>query len=670
MRLEPSTCPLDCADACGVLVEADDDGRFIALRGNPEHGYSRGVLCGKTARYGELITAPERLLHPLVRDGAKPQGAFREATWDEALARVAERVSPLLRERAGERVLGLSYAGTMGLVARNFPLRAMHAMGATLTDGGLCDNSAEAGFTNVLGRVVGADLERADEADCVVLWGCDMKRTVQHLQPAVQRLARAGVPVIAVDIWRNDTIVAVEKWGGIGLVVKPGTDAMLALAVARLCFERGWADRAFLAAECVGAETFEAHVRGDHDLETAERVTGVPAARIEELAERLGRAERLLLKTGVGFARRKHGAMSMRAVCAAAAVVGAADGVHFESAGCFDLPMDCVARPDLRPAGAAAPIVRHVSVGRELQRERFGAVFVWGHNPAVTCPDESRVRAGLAREDVFVVVHEHFLTETAKLADVVLPATTFVEHDDVYRSYGHRRLQYARRIVTPPGETRSNVDAFAAISRALDLPPETRDATSAALCEELLEASRERLGAEGLAALRAGRPWKVTPPAGRGTPSGKIELQSAAAAALGQPALPSYLPDEGAGGRGAFWLTSCPSVHTHNSTFAHSPRHARRVGRSTVGVHPEDARELGLAEGAATTLSNDCGRITLPLTLDERLPRGMVRVDGLPFATQTPEGVGINALVSDEVSDLGENNIQYSTRVDLAAAER
>ena len=658
-----STCPLDCADACGVLIEADDDGRFVSLRGNPGHGYSRGVLCGKTARYGELVDSEARLLEPLIRDG----DGFRSATWDEALGLIAERVKPL----TGERILAAAYAGSMGLVSRNFPMRTMHALGATVTDGGLCDNSAEEGFANVLGRVVGADLEEAGDSDCVILWGCDMKRTLQHFQPTVQRLAKAGVPVFAVDIWRTDTIEALEKWGGTGVLVKPGTDAMLALAIARLAFERGYVDRAFLERECLGGAEFEAHVLAGHDLATASEVCGVAPEMIERLAEQMGRANKLVLKTGVGFARRVHGAMSMRAVCAAASVMGKADSVHFESAGCFDLPKEVIERPDLRPAGAPARVIHHVSMGRELEHGAFDAVFIWGHNPAVTCPDETRVRAGLARDDVFVVVHEHFMTETAKLADVVLPATMFMEHADLYRSYGHRRMQLSAKATNAPGETRSNVQTFAAIGRALDLPRECWDATHESLCEELLEAAAERLGPEGLAAVRAGEPWKVTPNPERGTPSGKVELLSAAAAELGQPALPTYLPDEGAGGAVGdrpFWLTSAPSVHTHNSTFSHSARHTKRLGRSTVAVNPDDARELGLADDAPTTLSNSFGRITLPAALDARMPRGMVRVDGLPLATQTPEGVGINVLVSDERTDLGDNNIQFSTRVDVSLA--
>src|SRR5262245_25692469 len=203
-----------------MLVESDERGRFLSLRGNPAHGYSRGHLCGKTAIYGDVLRAENRLLTPLLREGSKTNGKLVPATWDAALARIVERVGPLKSE--GHRILASWYAGTMGRVQRFFPLRMIHALGATNVDGGLCDNSTSAGYECVLGDVYGADLEHADDSDAVVLWGCDMVRTVQHLQPAVQRLAKRGVLVIAIDIYRSDTIRALERWGGRGLLVKPG----------------------------------------------------------------------------------------------------------------------------------------------------------------------------------------------------------------------------------------------------------------------------------------------------------------------------------------------------------------------------------------------------------------------------------------------------------------
>ena len=245
-----------------MIVESDDRGRLLALKGNPDHGWSRGTLCSKTSIYGELVESPTRLTQPLLRRGPKASAALEPASWDEALARIAERVRPL----TGERILAASYAGSMGIVARKFPLRVMHALGATLVDGGLCDRTATAGYEMVLGHPIGPDLEELDDVDLVVLWGCDMARTVQHLQPAVQRLARRGVPVVVIDIYRTDTVRSVERWGGRGVLLRPGSDAALALGLARLAYERGYVDRAFVERECLGGEAFERHVRSGHDL--------------------------------------------------------------------------------------------------------------------------------------------------------------------------------------------------------------------------------------------------------------------------------------------------------------------------------------------------------------------------------------------------------------------
>jgi anaerobic selenocysteine-containing dehydrogenase len=666
MPQTPTTCPLDCPDACGVLVESDDRGRFLGLRGNPAHGFSQGVLCGKTASYGDLIRSPDRLTTPLVRAGVKPRGELRPASWESAIARIVERVRPL----RGEQILAAWYAGSMGRVARKFPLRMMHALGATLVDDGLCDNTSTVGYQAVLGRVIGFDLERADECDLVILWGCDMARTVQHLQPAVQRLAKRGVPVVAIDIYRTDTIAALERWGGEGVLVKPGTDAALALALARLAFEKGSADREFLRRECLGATEFEAHVRSQGsglDLASASATTGVEPRTIERIAQLLARARNPLLKTGVGFARRRNGAMSMRAVCSLAAVLGRADNVHYESFDAFGLPESVIERPDLRPAHAPLREIRHVQLGAELMGGSYRALFVWGHNPAVMCPDAGQVREGLARSDVFVVVHEQFLTESAQLADVVLPATMFPEHADVYRSYGHRRLHASPRACRPPEGPRNNVETFAAISRALGLPRETWDATPEGLCEELLLASRERLGERELEQLRRGAPVKLEPASvrGWGTPSGKIELVSESCRALGQPAMATYVPDDACGGRGEFWLVCAPSKFTHNSTFSHSARHLARAGVPTCHMHPEDARAKGLAAGGSVTLENERGRITLQLASTTDVPRGVLRVDGVPRAADVPERIGINVLVSPELSDMGAGNVLYSTRVDV-----
>lgn len=659
MALHPTTCPLDCPDACGILVETDDQGELVRVRGNPAHSYSNGVLCSKTSIYHEVAKSEDRLKMPLIREG----GSFREVSWERAVGVIAERLAAL----PGEEILALQYAGSLGLVARKFPMRTMHALGSSLHDGGVCVGAAVAGYETVLGRLVGPDIEEAEDADAIVLWASDIKRSVQHLQPRVQRRAKAGIPVLAIDIYRTDTMRAVEKWGGRGLLIRPGTDAALALSITRLAFERGWVDRERLAANCVGSAEFEAHLAGAPTIPEAAAITGFEEREIVELAELLWNAQNLFLRTGAGWTRRTNGAMGMRALCSMVTVLGQEDRLHFESADLFQLEEDGVERPDLR--SGSAKVTKQVELGDDLVAGRFGAALVWGHNPAVTLPNAGAVRRGFARDDFFLVVHDQFLTETAQQADVVLPATCFLEHSDVYRSYGHRLLQYGKRAIPPPGEARSNVDAFGAIARELELPAPCWDVTTEEVCEELLEASAERLGADALKRLLAGEPVKLEPPGGdRGTPSGKIELLSESAAAAGQPALATWIPERPTGGDGAFSLVCAASVHTHNSTYSHSRRHLERQGRPHCHLNPEDARELGLAAGDPALLSNEVGRLTFPVRLAPEMPRGLVRVDGMPRSADTPEGIGINALNDGTVADLGGGATYFSTRVDVGRA--
>ncbi len=662
MASHSTTCPLDCPDSCGVLVETDERGALKRVRGNPAHPYSRGTLCSKTSIVHEVVQSKNRLLTPLLREGS----SFREASWDEAIGVIAEKLAGL----PGEELLALCYAGSLGILARQYPMRLVHALGGTLHDSGICSSTSSAGYSAVLGSLIGVDIEEAEEADAILLWGSDIARTVQHLQPMVKRRAKAGVPVLAIDIYRTDTIRALEKWGGRGLIIRPGTDAALALSMARMVFERGWVDRAFLEEQCRGADAFEDHLLTAPSVEEAAGICGVTAESIEELALVLHRARKPFLRTGSGWTRRTNGAMGMRAVCSLAAVLGHADRVHYESAEFFGLAEDVIERPDLRE-GPEPPRVHQVEIGRELCAGRFRAGLVWGHNPAVTLPDSGAVRKGFARDDFFLVVHDAFLTETARQADVVLPATMFVEHSDVYRSYGHRVVQYGRKVVPPRGEVRSNVAAFGALGRALGLPAECHETDVDGLCEELLRASVDRFGEGVLERLFAGEPVKLEAPRrdGWGTPSGKVELHSESAKAVGQPPMATWVPERATGGGGRFSLVCAPSKHTHNSTYSQSERHLERAGQPCCYLNPIDAVELSMGEGDLASLSNELGKLTFPVRLTDDTPRGLVRVDGMPRSQDVPEGFPLNLLNDATRSDLGDGITYFSTRVEIERCE-
>ena len=665
-RITATACPLDCPDTCGVLAEADDQGRLVALRGNPAHGYSRGTLCGKTAIFADVVHAPERLSHPLVRNA---RGELERASWDEALDRAATG----LRGLHGTEILALCYAGCMGLVARGYPMRLMHALGAVTTDGAICDSTASRGYELTLGHAIGPDPETLEDSDLVLLWGIDARRTAQHLVPRVKSALARGSTVIVVDIYHTETARAVESWGGRALILKPGTDAALALALARAALTRGVVDREAVERECVGLEELEAELHSAaqdgasdrYQIEWAASECGLQIEQIEALYTALTRAQRPFLKTGVGWTRRAHGGAGMRAVCSLAALLGHADRVHYETYDHFGFDDSVVRRPELRTTPASDPI-RHVELGRELESGRFRAAVVWGHNPAATVPDARRVRSGLQRPDLFLVVHELFLTATARLADVVLPSTAFVEQSDIYRSYGHRRLQYGAAASKPPADQRSNVATFRALGERLGLGPQMGAESEEQLCRALLEANAARFVGDERDRVLSGEPVKLAPRSvtGRGTPSGLVELASEQAERVGEPRIARYERDEGATG-GSFWLIAAPSVATHNSTYLHSPRHRARLGVATVFLHSTDAARLGIAAGDRVRVGNEQARLRFTCQLSDDLPVGCVRIDGFPLPEEIGDEAGINALMSSRRSDVGDGNVLYSTRVDV-----
>jgi anaerobic selenocysteine-containing dehydrogenase len=660
MATHTGTCPLDCPDACALLIETDASGRLQRLRGDPDHPYTRGFLCGKTARFHELVDHGGRLQTPLVRRGS----SLEPTSWEAAVGVIAERIARI----RGEEILPLYYAGNQGLVARRFPMRMMHALGSGTWTGGICSSTGEAGYRMVLGDVIGPDIEEAADADALILWGVDVARTWQHMLPIVRELCRRSVPVIAIDIYRSDTIKKLTAWGGSGLIVHPGSDAALALTLCRLAFELDHADHDFLARECLGARRFEAHVRGHHDLTDTCRSTGLDEHQVIELINVLGRSKRPFIKTGTGWTRRRHGGAAMRAVCSLAAVLGHAGRVLYESSDHFALAEETIDRPELRGERAHPTPSLHAALGRELNDGRYQAVFVWGHNPAVTLPDSARVCAGLSRDDLFLVVHEQVMTETAQLADVVLPATFFYEHSDLYRSYGHRYLHYARPAAAPPPGPRSNLQTFATIARALQLPPVTWEVTEESVIEEVLEASRERIGTADLERLRAGERVKLAPRRrqGWGTPSGRVELVSEAALQPGQTELPGWVAEDEPR---ELWLCPAPSIATHNSTYFASPGHIKRAGAPCCWINPALARAKRVGEADMVRLESDYGSLTLAARLSDDIPEQMVRVDGLPRPEDCIEGHGVNVLTGPEISDLGDGATFFSTRVDLIAVE-
>ncbi len=645
-------------------MQTDEQGNFVRLRGHREHGWSQGTLCTKTSWYGDIVQSKERITEPWMRAG---RGRFRPATWEDALDRIAEGLGPL----QGPEILSLEYAGNMGVLGRRFPGRILNGLGATRNDGTICDATAEAGFQAILGRAVGFDLEDLEHCDGILLWGCDVARTMSHLLPRLQRALKRGARVAAIDIYRTDTIAWLETHGGEGLVIRPGTDAALALGLAQCAFEDRRADLAFLKSHTQGAAEFRSHLQGRYGLQEVSAVTGLSADELQQLGDWFHGAKAPLLKVGIGLCRRKVGGMTMRAIGSYAAVLGIAERVHWESGDHFDLDLKDLDGEHLRPPGCDQDPISLVNLGAELANGRLRASLVWGHNPAVTVPNSQAVRAGLARADHFLVVHELFWTATARLADVVLPATTFLDQADLLRSYGHRWLHYVPQTLESRGSCRSNLDAFAAIGQRMGLAEEVWSGSHEQWCERILHDNRARFSESEWQRLWEHQPVKLAPRprdgerVDWGTSSGLIELWSPSMEAKGQGAMAEYVPDTGCGGAHAYWFWPTPSVATHNSTYLHSKRHLARMGPPQVRLSPQLADRLGIEEGTWLRIFNDVGSLSLPATLDEGLPADALCVSGFLDESLVPGGHNVNHLVASDRSDLGEGSCLYSTRVSV-----
>ncbi len=546
MPILRSVCPFDCPDACGLLVEVED-GRARRVRGDPDHPYSRGTLCPKMNGYERSVHSPDRLLHPLVRTGPKGAGAFRRASWDEALALVAGRLGEIAGRDGPEAILPYSYAGTMGLVQRNAGMPFFHRLGASRLERTICTPAQGAGWRAVMGDTPGPNPDDAESSDLVVLWGIHAVATSLHFAERALAARRRGARVLLVETWENETSRLADRT----YVVRPGSDGALALGLVHVLARDGLVDEAFLAANAAGWPELRARVLAENGPESTAAATGLPAAEIEALARTLAAARAPFLRIGGGPSRHANGAMTVRSIVALAAVLGAfgRDGggclASTGSSAAFDLSP--LLREDLQPRPARTVNMNRLgSALLELRDPPVKAMVVWCSNPAAVAPDQNAVLRGLAREDLFLAVHERFLTDTARFADVVLPATSSLEHADLYRSYGQYCVQRASPVLAPLGEARPNWELFGALAAAMGFDEPIFRMTADEVIDLLLASPSPWRDADLAARLADGRAVQLVPPPGPRwrTPSGKIELLEPRAAR------PASAPPSGALRRG------------------------------------------------------------------------------------------------------------------------
>ncbi|HYD29934.1 MAG TPA: molybdopterin oxidoreductase family protein [Azospirillaceae bacterium] len=658
-----SVCPHDCPSVCALEVERLNRQTIGKIRGSHVIPYTGGVVCAKLSRYAERQHHPERLSTPLRRVGDKGVGrtAYEPMSWDDALDEIVERFTQAAQRHGRETVWPFFYAGTMGLVQRNSIQRLRHAMGWSRQHSTYCIALADPGWMAGTGAKRGTEAMEMAESDLVVIWGSNPIATNLHVWTLANRARKErGAKIVVIDPYRSPTAEGAD----LHLAPRPGTDAALACAVMHVLFKEGYADRDYLARHTSGAAELETHV-ASRDPAWASAVTGLCQEEIVAFARLYGQTKRSYLKVGYGFSRQRNGAMQVFAVSCLPAVTGAwaerGGGALYSNSGLLHLEKSLIEATDR--IDTTTRILDMSRIGPVLTGDRrdlgggppVTAMLMQNTNPMVVAPETLKVRQGMMRDDLFLVVHEQFMTETAAMADIVLPATTFLEHDDIYAGSGHTFLQVARAMLEPYADCRSNNEVINALARrfgADDAPG--FHLTAWELIDQTLAAS-DLPGADTIHAAGGLDLAKTFEKQhfldGFGHPDGRFHFQ-ADWAELGPnhaelPALPDHVAIiEAADAEHPFRLVAPPARNFLNSSFGETPSSRRLEGRPTARMHPTDLARLGLVDGDRVRLGNRRGSVVVHAKPAEGQQTGVVVVEGLWPNAAFEEGVGINTLTS------------------------
>ena len=680
-----SVCPHDCPSTCALEVERQDERTIGRVHGRADHPYTAGVVCAKVARYAERQHHPERLDTPLRRVGDKGVGraAFVPISWDDALDAVAEGFLRATQCHGSEAVWPHYYAGTMGLVQRDGIHRLRHALRYSRQHSTICNVLSDSGWLAGAGTKRGVDPREIALADLVVMWGGNPVATQINVMTHITRARKErGAPFVVIDPYRTPTAEAAD----IHLAPRPGTDGALACAVMHVQFKEGFADRAYMARYTDGADALEAHVAA-RDPAWAAGITGLSEREIVDFARLYGRTKRSYLRLGYGFSRSRNGAAQLFAASCLPAVTGAwqyegGGALYANGAGLYRLDRTLIEGSDV--IDPRTRILDQSRIGPILTHDRrdlgdgppVTALLVQNTNPMVVSPDSNKVRQGFARDDLFTCVHEQFMTETAAMADIVLPATTFLEHDDIYTAGGHTFLQVARKVVEPFAEARPNHYVICELAKRLGGDHAGFHLTEWEIIERTLAAS----GLPDAATIHAEGGHDLALPFARahfldgfGHADKRFHFRANwAAIGPNHAALPA-LPDHVAvidrtDAAHPFRMVAPPARSFLNTTFNNTPSGVAREGRPTVRVHPDDLAALGAADGARLRLGNGRGSVVLQARAFDGMQRGIVVVEGIWPNAAFEEGIGINALTSADAGLPNGGAVFHDTAVWVRAA--
>ena len=679
-RIAHAVCSHDCPDTCAVLVTIDEQGKATRVQGDPSHPITRGFLCAKVAKYLDRVYSPSRLLHPMRRrpgaaKGKMPYGreadVFEPIGWDEALDLIAERLRRIAQEHGPESILPYSYAGNMAVLGYgSMDRRFFHRLGASRLDRTICATAGADAIISVYGKKLGTDPEHFRHAKYIIAWAANIHGNNVHLWPFVEEARRNGARLVVIDPYRTRTARAAD-WH---IPIQPGTDTALALGLMRIIIEEGLYDRDYVSQHTHGFEALREHVQ-PYTPERVASLTGIPAADIERLAHEYASNAPAVIRLNYGIQRSQNGGAAARAVCMLPALIGSwkqmGGGLQLSTGGAFTFNTAALEKPELMMASPLQRPARMVNMSRlghaltELDSPPVKALFVYNSNPAAIAPNQNAVVRGLMRDDLFTVVHEQFFTDTTDYADVVLPATTFLEHKDFQGAYGHYFMQLSEQAIAPLGEARSNVWLFSELGQRMGFTePCFRDSVDD-LMAQALGGQAEELEAKRRIRLPA-MPFADGVFA---TPSGKVEFYSSALAEQGVDALPTFHPpDESRRGADAhtFPLEFLPRKADNymNSTFANLPGHQKMESPGLAMMHSSDASARQICDADWVEIYNARGKIRLHARIDGSVPAGVVAAS-LNWNKLSSGGNNVNALTSERLTDLGRGATFYSTLVEV-----
>ena len=663
--IKKTICPLDCPDSCGMLATVRD-GRVVSVNGDPEHPYTDGFICRKMRRYPERLYSGDRILYPQVRAGRKGEGRFKRISWDEAWDYLVPRMQTLLRNHGGDCILPFSYAGNMGKVNRfaGFPL--FNRMGTLDTRQTICSATASGGWKLVCGTAGGTPPSVAAVSELIVAWGINIRVSNVHFWRYVKEARARGARLLVIDPYENDTARLADDF----IKVNPGGDCALALAVLKIMIDRKELDYQFIERETEGFDRLSDYL-GKTDMGRFELQCGVCSEDMGMIATLLAKSPKTFIRIGVGLTRNSRGGMAVRGICSLAAALGLFDGGEGRGvllfSGAFSADETKLTFPEL--ARKQRTIVNMIHLGQVLNasEQKVRALIVYNANPVSVVPDGGQVRAALCRDDLLVVVHEQVMTPTAWFADLLLPATTFLENRDVYSSYGHFYLGVADRVIDPVGEAMSNFDFFQEMARRMGYDEEP-------FCQGL----EERMS--GYLETLEGAPGDLAGDWSTGSTAYIESIYNDPQKALSRrknkrfrfvneddPARPSFACLTGSTEfdhpdlccRFPLKLITPPDDRLLNSTFGEM--HRDRTGR--VLIHPEDAKRYGIVDGSDICLLNFRGRAARKAVVTGKTQKGLLVAEGIYWPTQRGNGGGINDLVSQQVSDVGEGPLFHESRV-------